>query len=160
MEALAQLAAAGFDLAHAFDAATAAREPGLGPLAGGGRLGILVGNTRALWPRFTAALAEPALAAERDPLERYVETTIETAYPGARVFYGHRRYAGAFLPLQRLAVVTGLGALAPNQLVVHPVHGPWFALRAAIVVDGEPPPVARPIPQPCRCGAACAEALA
>src|SRR5690606_2906738 len=62
---IAQPAAAGFALARASDAAAAAREPGLGLLAGedGARRGILVGNTRAMWPRFTAALAAPALAA-------------------------------------------------------------------------------------------------
>lgn len=163
MEALARLAAAGFDLAHAFDAALAAREPGLAPLAGGGRLGILAGNTRALWPRFAAALADPALAADPDPLERYTEQAIDAAFaaaPGARIYYGHRRYGGAFLPLQRLAVATGLGALAPTGLVVHPIYGPWLALRAAIVVDGDPPPARPPIPQPCRCDAACTAALA
>ncbi len=159
---LAALAAAGFDLAHAFDAAAAAREPGLELLAEEpeARLGILVGNTRALWPRFTAALARPELAADPHPLERYTEETIEAALPGARIYYGHRRYRGAFLPLQRLAVATGLGALAPSQLVIHPVFGPWLALRAVIVTGGTPPPPRPPIEQPCRCGAACAEALA
>jgi methylmalonic aciduria homocystinuria type C protein len=168
VEALARLAGAGFDLAHPFDAISAAREPGLEPLAAGDSstgaarrgLGILIGNTRALWPPFTAALADPALAAEPHPLERYTEAAIGAAFPGALIYYGHRRYAGAFLPLQRLAVATGLGALAPSGLVVHPVYGPWFALRAAVVVEGEPPPARAPIPQPCRCDAACAGALA
>jgi hypothetical protein len=162
IDPLARLAAAGFDLAHAFDAAAAAREPGLELLAEepDARLGILVGNTRALWPRFTAALARPALAADPHPLERYTEETIDAALPGARIYYGHRRYRGAFLPLQRLAVATGLGALAPSQLVIHPVFGPWLALRAVIVTRGTPPPPPPPIEQPCRCGAACAEALA
>ncbi|HWO26185.1 MAG TPA: hypothetical protein VNO30_45975 [Kofleriaceae bacterium] len=176
--ALARLAEAGFDLAHAFDASAAAREPGLEQLAGapadpddpadpadlaaGPRLGLLVGNTRALWPRFVAALAAPALAADPHPLQRYTEETIDAAFPGARIYYGHRRYGGAFLPLQRLAVATGLGALAPSHLVVHPVYGPWFALRAVIVIPGAPPPPPPrpPIAQPCRCGTACAAALA
>jgi hypothetical protein len=159
---IAQLAAAGLDLAHAFDAAAAAREPGLELLAGepDARLGILVGNTRALWPRFVAALAGPALAADPHPLQRYTEETIEAAFPDARVYHGHRRYRGAFLPLQRLAVATGLGALAPSYLVIHPIYGPWFALRAVIVTRGAPPPPRPPIEPPCRCGAACAEALA
>lgn len=159
---IAQLAAAGFDLAHAFDAAAAAREPGLGLLAGedGARRGILVGNTRAMWPRFTAALAAPALAADPHPLERYTEEAIGAAFPGARVYFGHRRYGGAFLPLQRLAVAAGLGVLAPSHLVIHPIYGPWFALRAVIVADGAPPTPPPPIAPPCRCGAACAEALA
>ena len=124
------LDAAGFDLAHELDAAAAAREPGLELLAGRERLGILIGNTRALWPRFVEAMRDPALAGEPNPLERYTERTIDAAFPGARIFYAHRRYAGAFVPFQRLAVATGLGALAPSQLVIHPVHGPWFAMRA------------------------------
>lgn len=153
-----RLADAGFDVVHAFDAQRTARVPGLEWLAGAERLGLLVGNTRGLWPRFKAAMADPELASHSDPLDRYTERTIETAFPGARAFYGHRQYDGAFVPLQRLAVATGLGALAANQLVIHPIYGPWFALRAAIVIDGEP--VERtPIEPPCRCGDACAVTL-
>ena len=162
MDALATLAAAGFDIAHAFDAAAAAREPGLELLAGGARLGILIGNTRALWPPFCAALRAPELAAERDPLERYTERAIDAAFPGAHVLYGHRRYGDAFLPLQRLAVATGLGALAPTQLVIHPIYGPWFALRAVVLVEGEPPvraPIDPSCGPPCRCDASCHEAF-
>jgi len=156
--ALAQLATVGFDVAHAFDANLAAREPGCGVLAGPQRLGILIGNTRALWPRFVEAMRDPGLARDPDPLERYSERAIDAAFAGARVYYAHRQYGGAYVPFQRVAVATGLGALAPSRLVIHPVHGPWFALRAIVVVDGEPP--ARvPIPQPCRCEAACATAL-
>jgi hypothetical protein len=158
VEALATLAAAGFDIAHAFDAAEATREPGLEMLAGDARLGLLIGNTRALWPRFREAMRDPELAAARDPLERYTERAIDGAFAGARIFYGHRTYGGGFLPLQRLAVVTGLGALAPIQLVIHPTYGPWFALRAVVVVEGEPPARA-PIDPPCRCDASCREAL-
>jgi methylmalonic aciduria homocystinuria type C protein len=153
------LAAAGFDIAHAFDAQAAAREPGLERLAGPARLGLLIGNTRALWPPFTAALGEPALAADPDPLDRYTERTLDAAFPGpARIYYGHRRYGDGFLPLQRLAAITGLGALAPHHLVIHPVYGPWFALRAIVVLDGEPPARA-PIPQPCRCDGSCEAAF-
>jgi len=154
VDALATLATAGFDIAHAFDVSVAARQPGLAVLDDDHRLGILIGNTRALWPRFTAAMREPALAAERDPLERYTERAIDLAFPDARIYYGHRRYGGAFIPLQRLAVVAGLGALAPSQLVIHPIYGPWFALRAVVVIDGEPPP-REPIAPPCCCGASC-----
>jgi methylmalonic aciduria homocystinuria type C protein len=161
VDALATLAAAGFDIAHAFDAAAAAREPGLELLAGDARLGLLIGNTRALWAPFSAALATPELAGDPDPLERYTEQTIDAAFAshGARVLYGHRQYSAAFLPLQRLAVATGLGALAPTQLVIHPTYGPWFALRAVALLDGEPPRRA-PIASPCRCDASCLDAFA
>lgn len=162
MDALATLAAAGFDIAHTFDAAIAAREPGLAMLGGAARLGVLIGNTRALWPRFTEAMRDPVLAAGPDPLDRYTERTITAAFgaahPGARIYFGHRRHAGAFVPLQRLAVAAGLGALAPSHLVIHPVYGPWFALRAAVVIEGEPP-VREPAPLPCRCDASCSAAL-
>lgn len=159
MDALATLAAAGFDLAHAFDAAAAARGPGLAVLGGAERLGLLIGNTRALWPRFREAMRDPALAAERDPLDRYTERTLDAAFPGARIYYGHLTYGGAFVPLQHLAVATGLGALAPSRLVIHPIYGPWFALRAAVVIDGAPPPPRLPIAQPCRCDTACTTVL-
>lgn len=163
MDALATLAAAGFDLAHPFDAAAVARELGLAVLAGDARLGLLIGNTRALWPRFTEAMRDPVLAAERDPLDRYTERAIEAAFAGARpaprIYYSHRRYDGGFVPLQHIAVAAGLGALAPSRLVIHPIYGPWFALRAVVVQDGEPPVRAR-IPLPCHCDASCAAALA
>jgi Methylmalonic aciduria and homocystinuria type C family len=154
VDALATLAAAGFDVAHTFDAAAAAREPGLELLAGDAGLGILIGNTRALWPQFTQAMKDPALAADPDPLDRYTERVIDAAFAGARRYYGHRRHDGRFVPLQRLAVATGLGALAPSQLVIHPIYGPWFALRAVVVTEGSPPSRS-PIPQPCCCDASC-----
>jgi len=154
----AALAVAGFDIAHAFDAQAAAREPGLAILGGEQRLGILIGNTRALWPRFVTAIREPALAARPDPLEHYTEQTVASAFPGARVYYVHRRYDAAYLPFRGLAVATGLGAIGDGGLVVHPLYGPWIALRAVVVIDGEP--VSRaPIEQPCRCDGRCRDAL-
>ncbi|MEJ7599353.1 MAG: hypothetical protein WKG01_15710 [Kofleriaceae bacterium] len=156
---IARVAHAGFDLVHTFDAHVASREPGLERLADGGALGILIGNTRALWPVFREALRDPALAAEPHPLDRYTERAIDAAFAGARIAYAHRRYGDTFLPFQRLAVVTGLGALSPSQLVIHPVYGPWFALRAIVVVEGTPPR-RLPIAQPCRCEAACTDAFA
>ncbi len=154
-DALARLADAGFDLAHAFDAHATAREPGWERLANGPRLGVLIGNTRALWPRFCAARRD-----EPDPLDRYTERSLTHAYPSATIYFAHRTYDGAFLPFSRLATATGLGALAPSHLVIHPIYGPWIALRALVVLDGEPPLRApAPIAQPCRCEAACAAAL-
>lgn len=160
------LAAAGFDIVHAFDPRAIAHLPGLAALAPTGatideRRALLIGNTRALWPVFLAARArDPGLAAARDPLERYTEATLDAAFPGARRFDGHRRYAGAFVPLQRVAIATGFGALAPSQLVVHPTFGPWFALRSVVFVAGEPPPPSAPVARACTCSEACPRALA
>lgn len=144
-KALAEVAAAGFDLAHDFDTRAIPELPA-------GR-GILIGNTRALWPCFEAARRD-----EPDPLERYTERTIDAAFPDRRVFYAHRKYENAFIPFQRIAVATGFGALAPSRLVVHPVYGPWFALRAIVIVDGAGPSRAA-IAQPCTCAASCTGVL-
>jgi hypothetical protein len=167
------LAEAGFDIAHAFDAHATATEPQLAWLGEGERRGILIGNTRALWPCFMAALREdPELARAPHPLERYTERVVATAFPEARTYYAHRRYqleatpvaterggAGSFLPFQRLAVAAGLAALAPTQLLIHPSYGPWFALRAVVLVAGEPV-ARRPIASPCQCDDACPRAFA
>ena len=50
------------------------------------------------------------------------------------VFYSHR--PDPFLvSFQRLAIELRMGVMHPSsQLVVHPVFGPWFALRFALVV--------------------------
>ena len=54
----------------------------------------------------------------------------------------------------------GLAVLAPSHLAIHPTFGPWFALRAAIVVDVDGPPP-RPIPaRACACDHGCGPALA
>ncbi len=121
--------------------------------------GLLLGNTRALWTPFSAALAGGALAGLADPLDAYTERAVTAAFPGARVYFAHRTYGGLYLPFQRLAVATGLGALSPSQLVIHPVVGPWFALRAVVVVPGAAP-VRAPIPRACVCTGACARACA
>lgn len=152
-DALAQVAAAGFDLAHDFDTRALRALPELRAVELPAGRGILIGNTRALWPIF-----EVARRGEPDPLEHYVERVIEAAFAGAKIFYAHRKYTGTFIPFQRIAVATGFGALAPSRLVVHPIYGPWFALRAIVIVDGAGP-TRIPIAQPCTCEAGCTRAL-
>jgi hypothetical protein len=160
-QGLEALARAGFEIAQVFDA-HAANAPGWDRLAGGPRTGILVGNTRTLWPSFTAAVRDDAaLAADPNKLDRYTERTLAGAFPDARIYYSFRRYDGAFLPFQKLAIALGLGAIAPIGLVIHPEYGPWFALRAVVLLDREPPAAAcAPIALPCRCEAGCEAALA
>jgi epoxyqueuosine reductase len=154
---IAQLADAGLDLVHAFDAHALASISGWARLASGPRLGLLVGNTRALWPHFVAA--RDSLPA-RDPLDHYVERVIENVVTDGAL-YAHRSYDGAFLPFQHLAVAVGFGALTEGRLVVHPIYGPWFALRAVILIDGidSELPVRTPIAKPCACTDACRKAL-
>jgi hypothetical protein len=136
------LAEAGFDIVQPFDGAL---------LDPDRRAGLLVGNTRALWPRFLAHTPPGP-----DPFDHFVESLINPLLPGdARVFYGHRQ---PFPPLQRIAVASGLGSTSATRFVIHPVYGPWFALRAAIVLPGDPPPAATPVTS-CTCGEPCRAAL-
>jgi hypothetical protein len=150
-----ELAAAGFDIAHRFAARDLASEPGLEHLALATHpVGLLVGNTRALWSRFAAARAsDPALAEAPDPIDRYTEQVIAPLAEqlGVRVYFAHVQYDGAYLPFQRLAVVAGLAALSPAQLLVHREFGPWFALRAVILAPGEAPTSVPRTELPCRC---------
>lgn len=143
---------AGFDLVQELDLASV-------PVPTTLRRGLLVANTRALWPIFLAARrADPRLLASPDPLDLYTEQTIARAFPGAPVWFAHRLYDGAYLPFQRIAVAAGLGALAPTQLVIHPVYGPWFGLRALVALPGEPT-VTPPLPA-YRCTGVCEAKLA
>jgi len=148
------LTEAGLDLVHAFDTAAAAREPGLAMLGDPTRrLGLLVGNTRALWPRFLAARRD-----EPDPLDRYIERVFERVFGGERAWLAHVTYDGAWLPIQRLANAVGFAYLAPTHLSIHPTYGPWFALRGVVALAGDPVERA-PITPPCRCARACTSAL-
>jgi methylmalonic aciduria homocystinuria type C protein len=126
---------------------------------------VVIGNTRALWPAFLAWLADDRGRLDLDdPLDAYVEGRVHdiaaTLGPATEVRFAHepppRRIA-----MQRLAELSGLARIAPNQLCVHPKFGPWISLRAAIVVDTTgPPDPAQPPPDPCLgCTDACREAF-
>ena len=159
-------AAAGFDLVHAFNVRDYnAGAPELERLPGSGALGILIGNTRKLWPIFAQAVAtDPKLAAAPHPLDAYVSerltTLIKNASPHAQLIFSHLTSPRPF-PIQRLADAVGFAAVSPSQLSIHPLHGLWFALRAVVVVDAEGPGAPAPeLERPCRgCSAPCVPAL-
>jgi methylmalonic aciduria homocystinuria type C protein len=123
-------------------------------------LAVILGNTRVLWLHLAEALAADAgLAAHRHPVDSYCERVVHAAMTGIAepwlVRYYHeqppRRVA-----MQRLAHVAGLAHLAPVHLSVHPVYGPWIALRAVVVIDVDGPPGPAPAPAPpCDCAAHC-----
>jgi methylmalonic aciduria homocystinuria type C protein len=137
-----------------------------------GALAVVIGNTRALWPRFVAALrADAALAEDRNPLDRYTELAVAAAVhetagvlggPPREIRFAHeappRRVA-----MQRLAHLAGLAHLTPGQLCVHPVYGPWIALRAVVVWDidagADAATTSARIPPPCDCSRGCARAF-
>jgi methylmalonic aciduria homocystinuria type C protein len=159
---------AGLDLVHPFGVGHY-HATGGAPLPDFGRsnaLGILVGNTRALWPAFTHAFAgDEALAAEPNPLDAYVTAHLERAIrlaTSARhsIVLAHSTVPRPF-PIQRLAEHAGLAGLAPCHLAIHPEFGLWWALRAAVVVDRDgPAELPQPAARPCDgCSAPCVTAL-
>lgn len=135
----ARLAAAGIDIVHPYSPAWT---------GDGGRetLGLLIGNTRALWEPFVAACrADARLASDADPIERYCERHVGAAVadlPQATVRWAHG--VPPHLPIQQLAVRSGLAAMSPIGLCIHPRFGPWFALRAAVTVACAGPAGAAP----------------
>jgi len=159
-------AAAGLDIVHPFNVAacdwaalkSAPRLERARPNA----LGLVIGNTRELWARF---LAKPP-ADVADPLDRYVTEKVALAVDQAttrfsQLFFAHTLDPAPF-PIQRLAELVGLATLSPSHLAIHPIHGPWFALRAVVIVDVDGP-AARPsvLASPCAtCSAPCVPALA
>jgi hypothetical protein len=142
--------AGGFDVTHAFDAHAVGAALAIPALATAPQpRAILVGNTRAWWPIFLAARVD-----EHDPIDRFVERSLPDA------LYAHRCYDAGYLPFQRIAVAAGLGTLSPTQLVIHPIYGPWFALRAIVFEPGDPPPPPIPLAPICHCTRACTDAFA
>jgi methylmalonic aciduria homocystinuria type C protein len=117
-------------------------------------LAVVIGNTRALWPRFLEALrADAGLLAAPHPLYRYTEQAIGAVCAGLpqplSLRWSHAGGAG-LVAMQRLAQVAGLAYLSESQLSVHPLYGPWIGLRAALSFalpgPGGPPPQ---LPHPC-----------
>ncbi len=126
---------------------------------------VLIGNTRALWPAFLAALRNDAgLLRHPNPLDRFLEEVVDRACAQAgldtKVRWAHRAEP-AHISFQTLADVSGLAWRSPASLSVHPVYGPWIALRAAVVLPRRGP--ARPgrSLSPCRhCAWGCEAVLA
>lgn len=125
---------------------------------------VVIGNSRALWPRFIAWLAaEPQRLERADPLDTMVEAAVREAGAALECRW-KARFAHEPPPhrvaIQRLAESAGLARIAPTQLCVHPEHGPWISLRAALVVDVAGPSETATPPEACGpCPAACREAL-
>jgi methylmalonic aciduria homocystinuria type C protein len=161
-------AEAGFDLLQPFAVASynVVAEPtySLPDFGRDDALGVVIGNTRELWPAFTRAREAPELRREAHPLDAYVARTlprlVAAATPRpAELIFAHVTAPRPF-PVQRVAESAGLAALAPSHLAIHPIYGPWFALRAVVIIDVPGPTTSRTAPRPCdTCSAPCVPAL-
>ena len=123
--------------------------------AGEDALAVLVGNSRALWPAFTAAHdSDPAIGDAEHPVDTFVARAIRAAIADAsssrggstgmsgcdvrdpRVFDSHDTSPGKLVAIQRMAHVAGVAHLDEKcHLAIHEKHGPWIALRAVLVFD-------------------------
>jgi methylmalonic aciduria homocystinuria type C protein len=118
------------------------------------RLAVVIGNSRALWPRFLSALrGDPALLSAAHPLYLYTERSISRAVAQLGVSSVLRwSHAGGaqLVAMQRLAHAAGLAYLSESQLSVHAHFGPWIGLRAAVSFElGGPPGPAPVLEHPC-----------
>ncbi len=134
---------AGLDLVHPFSVSAAQDRLGfdVAPpnVAEKSPLGLIVGNSRALWTPFVTSLeavqGEPPLAHPLDDyVERCVGEALELSNLSFSLAYSHTLLPQP-IPLQRIADAAGFAHLGPAHLSVHPTYGPWFALRAVIVLD-------------------------
>lgn len=162
-------ALAGLDLSAAFPVAEYNRSvPEVYSLPTFGRegpFGIVLGNSRAFWPKFLEAVRESqALRESEHPLNAYVTAAIGRlvqALPLAcEVRWAHSSEPSP-VAMQRASMIAGLAHTSPSYLSIHPEHGPWIGLRAVLVLDadrvsGDPVPA----PDPCTpCPKPCLEAL-
>jgi methylmalonic aciduria homocystinuria type C protein len=156
---------AGLDLAAAFPVSAYNRSVPAGyglPDFGRNRpVGIVLGNSRSLWPKFLEALKDSEELDEAEhPLNAYVTDTVGRLLQALPVSH-EVRWAHASEPspvaMQQAAMIAGLAHTSPSYLSIHPEHGPWIGLRAVVVLDlewesGDPAPApdpCTPCPKPC-----------
>lgn len=133
------------------------REDGAGEEA----LIFLVGNTKAVWKPFVRSCSsDPGLLSHDHPLDEYVERSVYNGVQRfeetlnsciSRYFWSHRPVkthdgSSVFISMQKMASCAGLAYMEEHShLSILPNHGPWFALRAALVLDHIP---ATSLPRP------------
>ena len=111
-----------------------------------GAVGILIGNSRAIWPAFLSWLGQQQDPLNMsDPLDTFIATIIKPAVAtlaGKDVKYdviwpweGGSRLCS----MQRVAICSALCYHdSETQLAIHPRFGSWVAFRAVVVLHAEP----------------------
>lgn len=97
----------------------------------------MIGNTKTLWEPFTSYYHKVELPV--DPLNSYSKMSIQTAakeLSPTKTYWADETEPGKILALQRMITVSKLGSLCKtSHLCIHPVYGPWFAIRAVLVFN-------------------------
>ena len=103
-----------------------------------GKMGYLIGNTSKIWDPFIKWLSQRADWSKMvNPLETFVEQTIENCVGNHEGLFWTHETEQYIVPVQRLAHQSGLAYLSAGQFNIHPHFGPWFALRAVLILSGE-----------------------
>lgn len=145
-----------------------AERPGIGRIDSHGRadaIALVVGNTRAAWPRWLDAIAaRPDLRDSADPIDRCTDAwlaEVVATSPVAATVHPAWRVGDGAVSMLRAAELAGLAHVGPAHLAVHPAHGPWFAIRAVVTYDAPwSLPAPPPAPDPCTgCSAPCVDAM-
>ncbi|MGZ3422684.1 MAG: hypothetical protein ACXWUG_21905 [Polyangiales bacterium] len=160
------LAGTGIELVGSFassewDARVPSPELSSQTLLPGARGVVVVGNAG---PELFRAFRQHADPREEHPLDAFVGSLlarVDAAFAEANV--RARRFEPTVLATPRidfrtLAELAGLGTVGPFGIAIHGVHGPWWALRGAWLVDRDvDPPQKQASPcagcaQPCLAG--------
>ena len=105
--------------------------------------GVLIGNTSSVWKHFIGWLEkQPNWHELKHPLDVFTEQRIQKCCkltcPSASILWTHETQSYV-IPIQRIAHESGCAFLSKGQLNIHPQYGPWFALRALLLLDATPP---------------------
>lgn len=100
-------------------------------------VGLIIGNTKNIWPHFVSSLNEDLPI---NPLDVFVEHEIARLTSSLNVndiFFAHERSSDRIISFQKLASATNLAHYSEELgLCVHTIYGTWFAFRAAVMLDG------------------------
>ncbi|KAI9106053.1 hypothetical protein DFS34DRAFT_602005 [Phlyctochytrium arcticum] len=111
-------------------------------------------------PLYYLLFEQKSLPGTLNPLDDYAAISVndatQKALAGGSVQY-EVRYphdtGDRFVHFQKLCALAGVAYRNPHCfLCVHPVYGPWMALRAVIVIDQDGPSLTEPwheVPNPC-----------
>lgn len=120
---------------------------------------VLVGNSRAAWPHFIAAIQRNAVG-HPHPFDTWTIQRLTSALAPVVGLRHDLRFAFSGAPRHfaalHLAEAAGLAHRGPAGLGVHPTLGAWFGLRAALAIDlpwreaAPAPDLCSPCPAPCK----------
>jgi methylmalonic aciduria homocystinuria type C protein len=117
----------------------------LAPLPDFGRrgdaLGLIIGNSKAMWPCFLRWLKTKGNSL-KDPVDTFAEEHIKAAVGGFAgacrydIFWASDMSPERLVDMNRASLVSGLCYFSDEMfLSIHPKFGSWVAFRAVVVID-------------------------